>query len=227
MIVLSTAYMAPVAYYAVMMHGENVCIEAHENYQKQSYRNRCIVGSEQGSQCLSVNVVAGNSKQLITDVQISDHADWQHQHEEALATNYGNSPFYEYYIDELLEMLHKGHDGTLFSLNENMRRKLCELIGMEDRVSYTDDYVVTTATEETPVVLSAQGQEEPLIDLRTTLHPKRPLELAVPQFCPISYYQISGVGGRQPFMPNLSILDLLFNMGPESILVLRDSWRTT
>lgn len=208
MIVLSTAYMAPIAYYAVMMHGQDVCIEAHENYQKQSYRNRCIVGSEQGPQMLSVNVVAGNSKQLITDVKISDHADWQHQHEEALATNYGNSPFYEYYIDELLEVLHHGHDGTLFSLNEALRRKICELIALEDRVRYTDDYVTDAQT-----------------DLRSTLHPKRPLDLAVPQFCAGPYYQISGVGGRQPFLPNLSILDLLFNMGPESILVLRDSWK--
>lgn len=207
MVLLSTAYFAPVAYYALLFHEEKVLIEAHENYNKQSYRNRMFIATDQGPFALSVNVEKGYAiKSPIQSVRLSDHGDWLHQHEIALMSNYGSTPFYEYYIEDILEVLHSG-EVTLFGLNERLRRKICQLIGFEPDVEYTSEYVPADA--------------EGIIDLRNTLHPKKDISLAVPQFKSVPYYQV--VGHKQPFMPNLSILDLLFNMGPESILVLRDS----
>lgn len=207
MVLLSTAYFAPVAYYALLFHEPEVLIEANENYTKQSYRNRMFIGTDQGPLALSVNVEKGYEiKSPIRQVKLSGHGDWLHQHEIALMSNYGSTPFYEYYIEDIREVLHSG-ETTLFGLNEKLRERICELIGFEPNVKYTEDYIPSEA--------------EGIRDLRNLLHPKKDLSMAVPEFNNMPYYQV--VGQKHPFMPNLSILDLLFNVGPESILVLRDS----
>ncbi len=206
---LSTAYLAPVAYYAVLYHAPKVIIETHENYNKQSYRNRCFLGSDQGPLTLSINVEKGaRIKCPIREVRLSDHGEWRHQHLIAIMSAYGRTPFYEYYIDELAPLWQQESE-TLLGLNEALRRKICELIGFAPAVEYSTEYIEAG---------------EGIRDLRETLHPKRPLEAALPEFKAEPYWQV--FGERQPFLPNLSILDLLFNMGPESILVLRDSFES-
>lgn len=209
MTVLSTAYFAPVAYYALLFHEQDIVIEAHENYNKQSYRNRMFIGTNQGPLALSVNVEKGyETKCPIQEVRLSSHGDWLHQHEIALMSNYGSSPFYEYYIDDILEVL-RSDEQTLFGLNEKIRERICELIGFSAKVRYSDQYL--------------RNDSEKFRDLRNTLHPKKNILESVPEFVANPYYQV--FGQKQTFMPNLSVLDLLFNLGPESILVLRDSIR--
>lgn len=209
MTVLSTAYFAPVAYYALLFHEQDIVIEAYENYNKQSYRNRMFIGTNQGPLALSVNVEKGyETKCPIQEVRLSSHGDWLHQHEIALMSNYGSSPFYEYYIDDILEVL-RSDEQTLFGLNEKIRERICELIGFSAKVRYSDQYL--------------RNDSENFRDLRNTLHPKKNILESVPEFVANPYYQV--FGQKQTFMPNLSVLDLLFNLGPESILVLRDSIR--
>lgn len=209
MTVLSTAYFAPVAYYALLFHEQDIVIEAHENYNKQSYRNRMFIGTNQGPLALSVNVEKGyETKCPIQEVRLSSHGDWLHQHEIALMSNYGSSPFYEYYIDDILEVL-RSDEQTLFGLNEKIRERICELIGFSAKVRYSNQYL--------------RNDSENFRDLRNTLHPKKNILESVPEFVANPYYQV--FGQKQTFMPNLSVLDLLFNLGPESILVLRDSIR--
>ena len=206
MVLLSTAYFAPVAYYALLFHEPEIMIEANENYNKQSYRNRMFIGTDQGPLALSVNVEKGYAiKCPIREVRLSGHGDWLHQHEIAFMSNYGSTPFYDYYIDDILKILNS--EETLFEMNEKLRQHICHLIGFEPNVRYTTDYV--------------SPETEGIRDLRNTLHPKKDVAMAVPEFKAKPYYQVFGL--KHPFMPNLSILDLLFNMGPESILVLRDS----
>lgn len=192
--VLPTSYLAPVSYYAAMYHEPEVVIDAHEHYVKQTLRNRTIIATGQGTQTLSINVEKGNKlKMPITEIRLSNHGNWMHQHLYSLATYYGSSPFYEYYIDELRDVLLHGHDGTLFALNEALRKKICELIGFEPNLRYSDEWMGINHLGE---------------------------EFSSPQIRTPQYYQVAGYDSRQPFMPNLSILDLLFNMGNESILIL-------
>ncbi|MDO4497014.1 MAG: WbqC family protein [Bacteroidales bacterium] len=191
--VLPTAYFAPIGYY-VHMFKDPVFIEACEHYEKQTLRNRCVIATGQGPQVLSINVEKGNRLHTpITDIRLSSHANWMHQHLYSFATYYGNSPFYEYYIDELKEiMLGIGYGGSLFEMNEKLRCKICEFIGFEPQVGYTSQWM---------------GKEALITDF-TMVSPE-------------PYYQVATYPD-QKFLPDMSILDLLFNMGPESILVIRE-----
>lgn len=191
MVILPTTYFGPVSYYAAMYGSDEVVIEACEHYVKQTLRSRCVIATDQGPMTLSAYVEKGNRlKMPIREVRLSDHNDWPRQHLNALATYYGNSPFYEYYIDDLREVLLHGHDGTLFGMNEALRQHLCREIGFEPKVRYSEEWM------------------GPLPDFTR----------AVPR-----YYQVAGALGQQPFMPDMSVLDLVFNMGPESLAILDKS----
>ncbi|MCF0180400.1 MAG: WbqC family protein, partial [Bacteroidales bacterium] len=161
----------------------------------------------QGPLALSVNIEKGYEvKSPIREVRLSNHGDWRHQHEIALMSNYGSTPFYDYYIDDILKVLYCDQQ-TLFGLNEKIRELICRFIGITTKVRYSEHYLENESME--------------FRDLRNSLHPKKDISIAMPEFEAKPYYQVTGQ--KQPFMPNLSILDLLFNLGPESIFVLRDS----
>lgn len=192
--VLPTAYFAPIGYYARLYQGP-VVIDACEHYVKQTLRNRCVIATGQGPQVLSINVEKGNRPHTpITEIRLSSHANWMHQHLYSLATYYGNSPFYEFYIDEIKEIMESvGYGGSLFELNEKLRSKICELIGFTPEVVYSTQWM---------------GSEAMVSDFSLSQ--------------PVAYYQVAMSDGVQPFQTDMSILDLLFNMGPESVLVLRE-----
>lgn len=211
---LSTAYLAPVSYYARLFHAPRVIIEAHENYIKQTYRNRTFIGTDQGALALSIPVEKGYKiKCPIREIRLSDHGEWRHQHLIALMSNYGNSPFYEYYVDEIEAVLRTPYT-FLFDLNEALREKICRLIGFTPHIEYSREYIdLQQPTDE--------HETEDIIDLRNRIHPKKDFHNEEPDFRAIPYYQVFHT--RRPFMENLGILDLLFNMGPESLLILRDS----
>lgn len=203
-IVLPVAYLAPVSYYAALYCADDVIIEAHEHYTKQTLRTRCRIATDQGPQTLSVNVEKGNKlKMPIREIRLSSHGDWQRQHLYSLATYYGHSPFYEYYIDDLREVFLHGHDGTLFGMNEALRQHICNEIGFAPNIRYSEQWMGPLDC------VASNGSFRPDA-------PSLPLGgVEIPP-----YYQVAGVTGRQTFMPDMSILDLLFNMGPESILIL-------
>jgi hypothetical protein len=201
---LSTAYLGPVQYYCKLLrYAAAVCIETAENYPKQTYRNRCLIAGTNGPLCLSVPVEKGEALKCPTrDVRISAHSAWQRLHWNAMVSAYGASPFFEYYAGDLAPFYGKKKFAFLLDLNEPLRERLCELLDLHPSVSYTTAY--------------AHG---PAKDFRETIRPRRPGN--DPDFCPQPYYQV--FGERTGFLANLSVVDLLFNMGPEAILVLRSS----
>ena len=139
------------------------------------------------------------------DIRISDHGNWRHLHWNALESAYNHTPFFEYYKDEFRPFYEHKYE-FLIDFNEALCRLVCALIDIEPCMERTSAYEAAPAHAD---------------DFRERIHPKKDFRTEDPLFRPLPYYQV--FQSRLGFLPNLSIVDLLFNMGPESILVLRDS----
>ncbi|MDR1602615.1 MAG: WbqC family protein [Tannerella sp.] len=197
---LSTAYLAPVQYYCKMYTFGSVVIEACENYVKQTYRNRCLIVAGSGIQSLSVPVEKPQAGKCLTrDIRISEHSHWQQQHWHALVSAYGMSPFFEYYQDDFAPFYNRRYT-FLFDFNEALREMICTLLDICPSVRYSTRYETSVPN-----------------DFRESIRPKRTVRDDT--FCPRPYYQV--FADRHGFLPDLSIADLLFNMGPESVLVMK------
>ncbi len=205
-VLLSTTYFGPIQWYQKLYRADEAWIEQHEHFVKQTYRSRCIIATTQGTQTLSIPIEHPTSNvqrstfnvQRIKDIRISDHGNWRHLHWNALQSAYGESPFFEYYEDDLHPFFEKRWT-FLFDFNEAIREKLCELLDISPVVRFTEKYVSDYAS-----------------DYREAINPKHPAP--DPDFQPRRYYQV--YEAKHGFLPNLSIVDLLFNMGPESVFYL-------
>ena len=227
---LSTTYFGPVQWYQKLYRHEAVQIEQWESFQKQTYRNRCLIATTQGIQALTVPVERGTS-QYIKDIRISDHGNWRHLHWNALMSAYGESPFFDYYQDDIRPFF-EWHWDYLFDFNEAIREKMCELLDIQPKVSFTEKFTVYSLqfTDDHSAVFSADKEGlaskstvncqlstvNKIKDFREAIRPKHPQP--DPDFEPKPYYQV--YQQNHGFLPNLSVLDLLFNMGPESIFYL-------
>ncbi len=176
-----------------------VLLEACENYQKQSYRNRCYILAGDGVQMLQVPVVHG-ADMAITRVQVDYSTPWVVRTERALDTAYETAAYYEYYRDELFSLL-EAQPQTLWELNLSTIRFLLEKTGI--------------ACELSPTV-AFFGPDSKADDYRFSLHPKKEDSVLAQLGLDKPYYQVfrDRMGG---FTPKLSCLDLLFNEGPDSI----------
>lgn len=206
-IYLSSAYLAPVEYYAKLFAYRHICVERHDNYVKQTYRNRCVIAGASGPLALTIPTEKSESpKCLMKDVRISDHGNWRHVHWNALVAAYRNSPFFEYYADDFRAIYEKRHT-FLWDFNLELCQLACQLTDIQPDLTATDEY------------RTAFGPDED--DFRDLIHPKRDWTTDDPDFRSVPYYQV--FKDKFGFLPNLSIADLLFNMGPESLLVLQRS----
>ena len=197
-ILLSTTYFGPIQWYQKLYRAERVFLEHCETFQKQTYRNRCLIATTNGIQALTVPVE--RDAEQIGSVRISDHGNWRHLHWNALKSAYGESPFFDYYQDDIRPFFEQRWD-YLLDFNEAIREKMCELLDIEPIVSLTETFIA-------PEGLAG--------DFRSAIRPKHPEPDS--DFTPKRYYQV--YEQKHGFLPNLSILDLLFNMGPESVLYL-------
>lgn len=206
-IYLSSAYLAPVEYYTKLFAYDKVYVEQCDNYVKQTYRNRCVIAATDGALALTIPTEKSETlKCLMKDVRISDHGNWRHMHWNALVAGYRNSPYFEYYADDFRVFYEKKYP-FLWDFNQELCTLVCRLIDIQPDMEGTEEYRM----EFTPC-------ED---DFRELIHPKQDFHLADTAFDPKPYYQV--FKEKHGFLPNLSIVDLLFNMGPESLLVLRDS----
>ena len=206
---LSTAYFPPAEYFALMARDMTlsahrvvpsvVKLEACENYRKQSYRNRCYILASNGPQMLQVPVVHGEDM-AIRNVLIDYSTPWVVRTERALSTAYETSAFFEYYAPELFSILESG-EPRLWDFNLSLIRWCAAKAGVYCRLEPTTEFSAPDALED---------------DFRFSIHPKMPMP-AIPVH---PWYQVfkEKAGG---FTPGLSILDLLFNEGPDSISFIR------
>lgn len=205
----STTYLGPVSYYVQLYVAKEARIEQWEHYVKQTYRNRCIIATAQGILPLTIPTENnGGEKCLIRDVRISDHGNWRHLHWNALEAAYRQSPFFEYYADDFRPFYEKNYR-FLLDFNEQLRELVCNLIGFTTHVELSTEFLHEVPTSD--------------IDLRTLIHPKRPYTEIQSDYTPQPYYQV--FSQRHGFLPDLSIIDLLFNMGPESLLIINNKER--
>lgn len=204
-IILSTAYLPPIQYVSKFLLGE-VVLEAHENYIKQSYRNRCNILAANGAFPLTIPVVkVHGTKSLISEARIDYDLPWQKNHFKSIESAYRNSPYYEHYIDDLKIFYNTKYD-LLLDFNADLLTCILRLIGIKSSILFT-----------------ACFEREYLKDLdyRFTLSPKSAKLEDDPFFRVVDYYQV--FEDRYGFTPNLSILDLLFNEGPFAKSVLEQS----
>ena len=192
-------------------------LEACENYQKQSYRNRCHFYSASGMQSLSFPVVhSENGYSLpIREIKVDYSTPWVRQHKMAIVSAYRTSAFFEYYQDELFAIL-DSQPGTLWELNLEIIRFFIRKIGIPVEIKMTEDFLKSGETvgngvwEGLPYKAGLDA-----VDLRQVIHPKRPDDILRRMGKEKPYFQV--FAGKHGFITNLSIMDLLFNEGPDAV----------
>jgi hypothetical protein len=189
-------YLPPVEYFTVInQHKLNILIEKHEHFPKQTYRNRAHIYSPEGVLQLVVPVVKGSKVHTpIKDVRISNDFAWQRLHWMGLQSCYRRSAYFEFYEDDFAHFYEKQFN-HLFHYNEELLQMILKFLKVQVKLTYTDDY---------------HRDQAKLIDYRNILHPKKD---AVIEQKP--YFQV--FEERKGFLRNLSIVDLLFNQGPQSV----------
>ena len=205
---LSTTFFGPVQWYQKLCLYDDILIEADETYTKQTYRNRCVIATANGLQTLSVPIqrpALGFHATKIRDIRISDHGNWRHICWNALLSAYGESPFFEFYADYIYPFFERKWE-FLLDFNMDICHEICSLLDINPDIKLTDSYY----------------SGDRLIgkaDLRTEINPKN--HLGNPEYLPKKYHQVYEM--NLGFLPNLSILDLIFNLGPEALIYLMES----
>lgn len=199
-VLIELHYLPSLAYMSLFLQAPEVRLEAHENYLKQSYRNRCfLLGPHQVEQ-LTVPVLGGNKKIPIKEIEIDYRQPWQQQHLRSMQSCYGKAPFFEHYFP-YFEQAYAKKPTTLWELNSSLLTLCLKLLALPTTLAESQTYKKNTNQE--------------LLDLRSVLRGKQPDETAA-WYQYKAYNQIFGAG----FVANLSVVDLLFCEGPAARLYL-------
>lgn len=198
-ILLTISFFGPVYYFTSMLRSGCVWIEKHENFVKQTYRNRCIIMAANGSLPLVVPVEQGRKpQQPITSVKIAYHTPWHRNHWRSIVSAYKNSPYFDYYSDEISPFFEKKYS-FLFDYNMEIISVLNRLLKLETEILFTSDF---------------EGIEKNVINLREKISPKITIESFDKSYKQLEYTQV--FEEKFLFKPDLSILDVLFCMGPDT-----------
>ncbi len=197
--ILSTAYLAPIQYYSKLKNYSNCIIEHYEHLPKQTFRSRCDIYSPNGILTLSIPLVKRNQRQVIKDVKISNEYDWQKLHWRSLESCYRRSPFFEYFEDDLKGFYLEKKFDFLIDFNETIQNEIFTLLKLKPNFIFSTEY---------------HNNYENVDDFRNIISPKKSLSLDV-DFTPPTYIQV--FENKLGFIPNLSIVDLLFNLGSRAL----------
>jgi hypothetical protein len=194
-ILVSTAYLPPLEYFSKISKADEVLVEREENYQKQSYRNRCYILSAHGPQLLSVPVYLGSQHKTPTkEIRIDYSKRWQQVHLRAITASYNVSPYFQFYFENFEKIISKKID-FLIDLNMELTESVLNMLKLKIKLTYTSNFEPVSEEEN---------------DFRYKISPKEESQFRVKE-----YIQVFGTSNR--FTQGLSIIDLIFNIGPEAV----------
>lgn len=192
-LVLSSVYAGNLVYYSLIANSNKIILDVYENFNKQSFRNRCVIASPNGPLKLIIPIVR-SSKNIVKDVKIDNTQNWKKIHWKSLESSYRSSPYFEFYEDEFYSLYFKNKNDFLFEFNNKINLAVLKCLGIETEIMISSSYVEKDLDVE---------------DFRNTISSK---SKGLEKFKEIKYNQV--FQEKQSFLPNLSILDLLFNEGP-------------
>jgi WbqC-like protein family len=193
-ILVSTAYLPPLEYFSMISRADEILIEREENFLKQTYRNRCYILSSHGRQLLSVPVYLGSQhKTPIKDIKIDYSKRWQQVHLRALTASYSASPYFQFYF-EIIEKIISRKIDFLIDLNIELLESILKILNLNPEISYTTHFEPIKDVEN---------------DFRYKISPKKESHYAAKEYLTVFDYGNQSVQG-------LSIIDLIFNTGPEA-----------
>lgn len=212
--ILPLTYLGSTEWYARLLAG-NCVIDLHENYVKQSCRNRCEIYSANGVMPLTVNVVKGGScrKRAVKEMRIDYSKRWQHQHWLSIVSAYKSSPYFDYYAERFAPFYEKRYE-FLADLDIDLLLLMLELLGADCTPAFSDAYVIPSAEDcdlRGHGFLSASGNVPSVANS------------PVPAACSALPEYMQVFAERQPFVAHLSVLDLFFCEGRDAIALLRNS----
>ncbi len=200
-LLLLPSYFPNIATFAAILK-YNVVWEIHGNYQKQTYRNRAYIATDKGKHMINIPIVhlgKNHGRQTYADVQIDYSYAWQRLHWRTLETAYRTSPFFEYYEDEIAPLF-QSQEKSLLEFNLKTIETICDCLQLNFPKDQTNSYQKITTNA---------------IDARFLCNSKKKVDLKQPEYTQV-------FNDRNNFAPNLSILDLLFNEGTNTINYLKN-----
>ena len=194
-ILVSSAYLPPSEYFSVISQADEILVEKHENYLKQTYRNRTYILSAHGPQSLSIPVYQGSlHKTPVKDIRIDYSKRWQQVHLRAMTAAYNSSPYFEFYFENIEKIISKNHT-FIIDLNMELIKSVLAILKIIKTISFTSDFEPTKNKD---------------YDFRYRISPKEESLFTIKEYSQV--FRQSG-----PFVNGLSIIDLIFNMGPDSV----------
>ena len=193
-ILVSTAYLPPVEYFSLIAQADEVSVEREENYLKQSFRNRCYILSVHGPQLLSVPVYLGSQhKTPLKEIRIDYSKRWQQVHLRAISASYSASPYFQFYFENIEKIINKSFE-FLIDLNLELTESVLKMLKIKTKLTYSTNFKPVSEDEN---------------DFRYKISPKKETQFFVREY-------IQVFNNDNKFVHGLSIIDLIFNMGPEA-----------
>lgn len=198
--IFALPYFGPVSYYLELLKYDSIYIEAAENYQKQTYRNRQYIYGANGRLMLNIPVKHSKSKHrlLYKECQLENEFNWQDLHFKSLETAYRTSPYFEFYEDDIEPLFIKKYS-SLFSFNLDCFKTVLSLLDIDLKINFTTEYKKDYMDIKDKRYFISAKKNEPVSNKK--------------------YHQV--FDDKHGFISDLSILDLLFNLGPESVSYLK------
>ena len=201
-ILIESQYFPNLEYFLLIKNNSNILINIDGIYKKRTFRNRCVILDSNGKINLSVPIITSSSSKILRDIRIDNSENWSKIHLRSLQTSYGKSPFFSYYKDYIFDCLKMRHN-FLIDLNHDLLSLICKFLDIKNKIRYVDEKRLNSCDFD---------------DYRNIVNPKSSYS-SRKIFDPYQYTHVFG----KDFVPNLSIIDLLFSEGPRSIEVINNS----